>query len=198
MAIDLNITGNYLQNGVPISGGGGGGIHGFLTPTGMGVTAMILTSGTNTTVPASSTMYAYPIIMAKDYTFNSMQMYCQSLLAGSLARILVYSDLNSAPDTKLYESTNIDLSTTGTKTIINTMTFTKGTIYWMVLHCGNAGSPLSIRSMTSLTTIPIGYQSNNATYNLISKASVPLGSAPTTFGASSVSTLNAPLIALFQ
>jgi hypothetical protein len=179
-------------------GGGGGGVHGFLTPSGMGVTAMVITSGTNTAVPASNTMYAYPIIMAKDYTFNSMQMYCQSLLAGANARILIYSDLNSAPNTKLYESTTIDLSTTGTKTITNTMTFTKGTIYWMVLHCGNGGSPLSIRSMSALTTMPIGYQSNNATYNLISKSSIPLGSAPTTFGASSVSTLNAPLIALFQ
>lgn len=192
------INGNSVVGSGDLTVGGASGIHGFLTPSAMGVTAMVITSGTNTSVPVSSTMYAYPIIMAKDYTFNSMQIYCQSLLAGANARILIYSDLNSAPNTKLYESTTIDLSTTGTKTITNTMTFTKGTIYWMVLHCGNGGSPLLIRSMSALTTMPIGYQSNNATYNLISKSSIPLGSAPTTFGASSVSTLNAPLIALFQ
>jgi hypothetical protein len=180
------------------SGGGASGIHGFLTPSGMGVTAMVITAATNTATPFANTMYTYPIIMANDYTFNSMQIYCQASLAGGLARILIYSDLNSAPNSKIYESTNIDLSTTGTKTITNTMTFTKGTIYWMVLHFGSGGAPLLIRSMNALSTMPIGYRSNNAPYNLISKSSIPLGSAPTTFGASSVSTINAPLIALFQ
>ena len=180
------------------TGGGASGIHGFLTPSGMGVTAMVITAATNTATPFANTMYTYPIIMANDYTFNSMQIYCQASLAGGLARILIYSNLNSAPNSKIYESTNIDLSTTGTKTITNTMTFTKGTIYWMVLHFGSGGAPLLIRSMNALSTMPIGYQSNNAPYNLISKSSIPLGSAPTTFGASSVSTINAPLIALFQ
>jgi hypothetical protein len=180
------------------SGGGASGIHGFLTPSGMGVTAMVITAATNTATPFANTMYTYPIIMANDYTFNSMQIYCQASLPGGLARILIYSDLNSTPNSKIYESTDIDLSTTGTKTITNTMTFTKGTIYWMVLHFGSGGAPLLIRSMNALSTMPIGYRSNNAPYNLISKSSIPLGSAPTTFGASSVSTINAPLIALFQ
>jgi len=192
------INGSSVLGSGNLTVGGASGIHGFLSPSGMGVTAMVIFSSTNTTTPGTDTMYAYPIIMAKDYTFNSMQVYCQTALAGSLARILVYSDLNSSPDSKIYESTNIDFSTTGTKTITNTMTFTKGTIYWMVLHCGNGAAPLVIRSLSGLTTMPIGYQSNNAAYNLISKASVPLGSAPTTFGASSISTLNPPLIALFQ
>lgn len=183
------------------SGGGGGGasgIHGFLTQSTFGVTAILTNSGTNTATPASNTMYAYPIIMANDYTFNSMQMYCQAALVSGTCRILVYSNLNSNPDQKLYESATIDLSTTGTKTITNTMTFTKGTVYWLVLHAGAGGSPLSIRSISSLTQIAIGYRSNNAPYSLIQNtASVPLGSAPTTFGAYTPSSLNSPLIALF-
>lgn len=183
------------------SGGGGGasGIHGFLTQSTFGVTAILTNSGTNTATPSSNTMYAYPLIMANDYTFNSMEMYCQAALTSGDCRILVYSNLNSNPDQKLYESATINLSTTGTKTITNTMTFTKGTVYWLVLHAGVAGAPLSIRSINGLTQMATGYRSNNAPYATIQQtALVPLGSAPTTFGAYTPSSLNSPLIALFQ
>ena len=178
--------------------GGASGINGFLTQSTFGVTAILTNSGTNTATPASDTMYAYPIIMANNYTFNSMEMYCQTLLVGGNCRILIYSNLNSNPDQKIYESATIDLSTTGTKTITTTITFTKGTVYWLVYHSGTGSAPLSIRSISGLTQLSIGYRSNNATYGLIQQTSViPLGSAPTTFGTYIPSSLNSPLIALF-
>jgi hypothetical protein len=199
---DSTLNALNFYNGTAWSSGGGGGasgIHGFLTQSTFGVTAILTNSGTNTATPASNTMYTYPLIMANDYTFNSMQMYCQTALATGNCRILVYSNLNSNPDQKLYESATIDLSTTGTKTITNTMTFTKGTVYWLVLHAGTAGSPLSIRSINGLTQMATGYRSNNNPYATIQQtALVPLGSAPTTFGAYTPSSLNSPLIALFQ
>lgn len=184
------------------SGGGGGGgatgIHGFVTQSTFGVTAILTSSGTNTASPASDTLYTYPLIMVNDYTFNSIQIYCQSALVGGNCRILLYSNLNSNPDQKLYESTTIDLSTTGTKTITTTMTLTKGTVYWVVFHCGNGGAPLAVRSISSLTQLSLGYRSNNAPYALIQRnATAPLGSAPTTFGAYSPSSLNSPLVAFF-
>ena len=120
-------------------------------------------------------------------------------MAGSSCRVLLYSNLNSNPDQKLYESTTIDLSIIGTKTITTTMTLIKGTVYWVVFHCGLGGSPLSVRSISGLTQLSIGYRSNNAPYSLIQRIStVPLGSAPTTFGTYTPSSLNSPLIAFFQ
>lgn len=196
----INGTSVLGSGDLVVSGGGGAsGIHGFITQSTFGVTAILTNSGTNTATPASDTMYAYPLIMANNYTFNSMQIYCQTALTSGTCRILVYSNLNSNPDQKLYESATIDLSTTGTKTITNTMTFTKGTVYWLVLHAGLAGSPLSIRSISGLTQMVTGYRSNNAPYSTIQQNSVvPLGSAPITFGAYAPSSLNSPLIALFQ
>lgn len=181
-----------------VSGGGASGIHGFVTQSTFGVTAILTNSGTNTASPTSDTLYTYPLIMVNDYTFNSIEIYCQSALVGGNCRILLYSNLNSNPDQKLYESTTIDLSTTGTKTITTTMTLTKGTVYWVVFHCGNGGAPLAVRSISSLTQLSLGYRSNNAPYSLIQRnATAPLGSAPTTFGAYSPSSLNSPLVAFF-
>ena len=182
-----------------VGGSGATGIHGYLTQSTFGVTAILNNSGTNTATPVSDTMYAYPLIMVNDYTFNSIQIYCQTQLAGSSCRVLLYSNLNSNPDQKLYESTTIDLSTIGTKTVTTTMTLIKGTVYWVVFHCGLGGSPLSVRSISGLTQLSIGYRSNNAPYSLIQRTStVPLGSAPTTFGTYTPSSLNSPLIAFFQ
>lgn len=185
---------------VESAGGGGGsesGIHGFLAPNGMGVTGMLTNLSTGNLVPMSDTMYTYPLIMARNYTFNSIKIYCTTPLSGALCRVLIYSDLNSAPDSKIYESRDIDLSTAGIKTTLTTMTLDKGVIYWMVIHFGLAGSPLQIRSINNLTALVQGYRDNNSPYSLISSTAT-LGNAPSPAGAFNPSTSNMPLIALFQ
>jgi hypothetical protein len=99
---------------------------------------------------------------------------------GATFRALIYSNLNGLPNTKLFESTTIDGSTSGLKTITNTFNFVGGTTYWLCYHSGVSGAALvSINA--------------NATYSFAAKKTAgstafvnsyylnfALGSAPTT------------------
>jgi len=143
MAIDLNITGQYKVNGVPISGGGGlQGVH-ALVPLASGdqvaATLQSSTSGSGGSYTANR-LVAYPFIPNQSFTSSNLQITVTVLGAGALCRIAVYTDLNGNPDTSLFISSNLDCSTTGLKTATASINFVAGTTYWMALHGGTTAS----------------------------------------------------------
>jgi hypothetical protein len=119
-----------------ISGGSAIGIHALIKPLSGGIISQALTASTSNTGGTSNRMWLFPFIPANSFTISSLSLWVTTATAGSLFRVLIYSDNNGSPDAKLFESANIDGSTTGQKTITTTFTFNAGTTYWLCYHAG--------------------------------------------------------------
>ena len=175
------------------SGGGSSlsGIHSFVKPEpGRSTGALILPTIT-VTASTASRLIVYPYIPAQSITCSSLYIVITTLIAGSNTRILIYSSLNGLPDTKLYESANLDSSTTGVKTAITTQTFNAGTTYWIGVHT-SANQSMSAISLAGTLNISLsGASASNAVYITPS-----FGSAPTTFGTPTYFSGNVQLVGI--
>jgi hypothetical protein len=162
-------------------GGGGGGIHGAMIRSGVATTYIV---NSLTSYSATSTtnlrLAAVPFIPIKTFTTASFYINVGTSQVAAIARILIYSELNGLPDQKLYESSNLDLSSAGIKTATTSFTFTAGTTYFVCTHTqGTAG--VTHIPVTSLMPISIGGISTPTTF-FSSTVSWAIGFAPTTFG----------------
>jgi hypothetical protein len=174
MAVDINISGQYLQNGVPI-GGGGGGSH---TPfkfnsylSNLATSAAVNGTSIGNFSMSANQCIAYPYIPKFSFTANGFYINVPVGVAGNLGRILVYEDDNGVPTTKIFESANLDLSTNGVKTAATTFSFVEGNIYWLAFHCNavpsGSISGISVANAISfsfLTITPITALSRNVTF----------------------------------
>lgn len=175
MAVDINITGQYLQNGVPI-GGGASGIHALLKPISGRRISNALTSSSVGNQFTTSRLCLYPFFPANTFTISEILMSCNILGAGSLCRLLIYSDNNGFPDAKLYESADLNLSTTGFKIAMTTFTFNAGTTYWLGFHGGAITANVVCNNLAAVYQMAQSGSSPNGVngYNI----NAALGSAP--------------------
>ena len=108
----------------------------------------------------------YPYVPANNLTSSAFYINVSTALAGSNAKILIYSDNNGYPGNLLYASTNLDTSTTGIKstsadipaTVIN---FTRGETYWIALWTSAAITVSGIAVANSVSTFISGVTSYN-------------------------------------
>jgi len=129
--------------------GPGGGLHIPTKPiTGFAYTNAIAL-GTNTWGIGSGTTYLSLFMPINTITVSALSVECTAAGAGAAIKILIYSDVNGKPTTKLIESTSLDFSTTGKKTFTTSYIFSAGTTYW-VGYIGNSFSG-SMRSFTAAT-----------------------------------------------
>ena len=177
---------------------GGGGVH-VLTKPISGRTYNLRTTGTNggisSTTPANVIVLC-PFIPANTLTVSSLQMSVTTLTVGGLIRILVYSDLNGVPSSKLIESTSLDCSTTGTKTYTASYTFTAGTVYWLGYYANAALNNVSTVPGVELTPIS-GLAGSFGAANITVTVSTTFPTAPSTLGTTTAglfSALNINLI----
>jgi hypothetical protein len=180
-------------NGTTILGSGnlvagGGGVHILIKPV-SGRTYNAKTTSTygatGTSLPLN-TIRLNPFIPANSLTVSNLQININTAFVGALARILIYSDSNGVPDSKLLESTSIDVSTTGVKTYTASFTFTAGTTYW--LGCYSNITLPNISQYQSVEGIPISTNTFESPFGSVSAAATfptapsPLGTAtPSTF-----------------
>lgn len=156
-----------IINGIELKSGG---IHTQRTPQ-SGMATSAATAVSTTTVFSSNIsqlVVAYPYIPYQNISYSSLYINVATPSAGSLVRVLIYSNLNSLPYNKLFESSNLDCSTGGKKTINTSGTFIAGTTYWLGIH-GNS-TPCSLSAIRSTDTIPIGYSGTNI-YNCVQATS---------------------------
>jgi hypothetical protein len=167
---------SILGSGDLVVSGGGGGIHAVVKPsTGQAVSASLTGATLNTTFGTANRLTAQPFIPANTFTSANLYINVSSFGLGALARILIYSDLNGIPNTKLYESANLDCSTNGIKTATTTFTFTAGTTYWICTHA-SSGSGFTSFTPAGVISIIISGTSNITSYIY----TYTFGSAPTT------------------
>jgi hypothetical protein len=178
-------VGNAVTVNVPGSAGGGG-VHVLLTPISNQQYSSRLNSigGFSTGSAPSNTIVLYPFIPAKSLTIKNLVINVAGAVVGGLSRVVIYSDLNGVPTTKLLESTSFDASTTGDKTYTVSFTFTAGTTYWLGCY-SNLSIPLVIMEYSQC--IPISSVSLYQGYPTASIATTfPL--APTTLGSVTLTT----------
>jgi hypothetical protein len=164
------------------SGGGGGGFHVPIKPrTGAGYSNNT-TSGVTTFGNSANILYLLPFIPANTLTITSAAIQVTTAGAGITMKILVYSDVNGLPTTKLLESSLLDISTIGFKTFTTSYTFNAGTTYWIATIASGASGVIASHS----NFMPIGVStSSNATFNAFSQGGISLASIPATLSLTS-------------
>lgn len=191
------INGNSLigSGDITISSSGLKGIHTIIPLTQNQVTnAAINGTGTTSVSYVANRVYAYPYIPNVSFTSSSFVINVGGAVAGSLCRIAIYSDLNSAPNSQLYVSTDIDCSTAGIKTISTTFNFVAGTTYWLVFHGNATVNSLSHIPIASL--IPISSTSNGVVVSSYIKTSIYTNGTPNPFGTVTNANTAVPLIGI--
>ncbi len=178
-------SGNAVTVNVPGSAGGGG-VHVLLTPISNQQYSSRLNSlgGFTTGSPPSNTIVLYPFIPAKSLTIKSLVINVGGAGVGGLSRVVIYSDLNGVPTTKLLESTSFDASTTGDKTYTVSFTFTAGTTYWLGCY---SNSSISLVILEYSQCIPISSINFYQGYPTVSIATT-FPNAPTTLGTVTLTT----------
>jgi hypothetical protein len=128
---------------------------------------------------SSSRLEVYPFTPNKTLNNCSLTINVTTLGVGVLARIVIYSDLDSFPNTKLYESTDINCSTTGDKVLLANFTFNAGTTYWIGFYTNGVAT---FRAMPISALIPLfSPTSGSSPIVAWARVSTPLGTAPSTF-----------------
>jgi hypothetical protein len=194
------LIGNTLN--IPqYSGGGGGGasgIHTQLLPGGSlfgGVeTSNAITFPQTATYTTQANQMAYfPYIPNNTFTATSLAFNVTNAIATSKAKLCIYShDGFNGPQTKLYESTEIDLSTSGSKTISVSFAFTKGTVYWFGLYTNIFNSQITALGAGSGGGLSIGFVGTTSILAW-AQVSITYPTAPTTAGVNTFVS-QAPLI----
>jgi len=182
---------------IPQYGGGGAsglkGVHTLLPLSFNQSTSAIITTPANLSNVGltANRLVLYPFIPANSFTAETMFINCTTLLSGANARILIYSDLNGSPNSKLMESTDLSLSTTGQKSYVSFFDFVAGTTYWLGVHASTGGS---ITHMAASSIMPIYNFGINVYVNYF--VNVALGSAPATITSKTPNTTNTPFIGM--
>ena len=176
---------------------GGGGIHALLNPgSGFVVSNNFSGAGFASTLQIPNRIVLSPFIPGKPFTSSNFLIRVFGNVAPlTFSKILVYSDLNGRPDTLLYESTDLDCSTTGTKTVLNSFSFTAGQIYWLGYW---SNSNPQIFTMAASNMYCLRNQGAIPNPGNIVSVTITYGSAPTTLTGTSESLNTMPFIGITQ
>lgn len=128
---------SVLGSGDLTVGGGGGGIMAIVGPSsmygGQWISNMITAGGQTNITYNQNQVYYFPFFPAVTLDATQLQFNLSSgAVAGALARVGIYDNnpTSNIPNRKQFESSDLDMSTTGLKTITFSYTFEAGTLYW--------------------------------------------------------------------
>jgi hypothetical protein len=186
--------GSLLGSGnLTISGGGGlSGIHAVIKPkTGTAILPIVNGNNTTTITANNGRLIAYPFIPATSFTSTGLSINVLVLIAGGLARVSIYDDLNGAPNALLVTSANLDCSTGGLKTFSNSFNFVAGTTYWLCTHFNNG---CQVSAITTASMLPVASSPVASTLSFGYYQMIAFGTTPNPFTGTTPNTANSPLI----
>lgn len=179
---------------IPQYSGGLQGVHTLVgTISGSVVSNNLSVTALSSTAQTTNRIILSPFIPSKTFTSSNLIIRVFVAVASSLSKILIYSDVNGTPTTKLYESTDLDCSTTGTKTATTSFTFTAGTTYWLGFWSNSTPTIYTIPQANMITI-----RSNGAVpspSNIVSVVST-YGTAPTTLSGTVESASAMPFVGI--
>lgn len=177
---------SVLGNGdLTISGGGGlKGLYNVLPPqVGQTVTNRLYGTSTSFNTYSNNVIRLHPYVSSNTITTASISMQVLTSQVGAQGRILIYSNVNSKPSSKLYESATLVFSTSGIKTATIAFTFTAGETYWIGFQNSLSVTSATISSVLSANLFPfLGSPTANSGYIGYETTAYIFGSAPTTMG----------------
>jgi hypothetical protein len=163
------------------------GVHSIVPMASGDVTYNGLAANTSATNQTGLVVRVAPYIPAQSITTSNLFINVTTATAGSLCTIVIYSDLNGLPNTRLFESADLDCSTLGLKTATTSFSFVAGTRYWLGIKTnGTAASRLHLTSISSLTLNMVGSATNIA----FQRTGITYASpAPSPFGTPALTTV---------
>jgi|TARA_R100000084_G_scaffold35801_2_gene14335 hypothetical protein len=144
---------------------------------------------------SNNNFYAYPFLMPKDGTLESITMQVSTAGdSGDEIAVAIYpSDANGDPggESAILRKTDVDVSSTGYKTVtsISSPTVTGGDIYWFALTPKFGTFPGTCKMKTSIGGIPnlsgriVGGSSNTTPFSGVSRWGTFSGDPPASIGA---------------
>ena len=185
-----SINGNDILGSGNLVVGGLAGVHALLPLTsGSAIVIQVNGTGITTVATINNRLYAIPFISARTFTTSNLYLNVSVSGVGVSGRILIYSDLNGKPNTKLYESASLDCSTIGTKTATTSFTFSAGVTYWVCTYF-NGNATVSSYSLAGLMNIAAAGNSLASSYFV----SATFPSAPSPFGNPNSASTNLPAV----
>jgi hypothetical protein len=155
------------------------GVHSIVPMASGDVTFNGITANIGTAGQSGNSIRLTPYIPAQSITTSNLYINVTTATAGSLCTIVVYSDLNGVPNNRLYESADLDCSTTGLKTATTSFSFVAGTRYWIGIK---TNATISTRAgFTTASSLPLSanvsstFISYQKTITYSSPAPNPLG-----------------------
>jgi len=140
-------------------------------------TSNLINTGSPATITgAVDRIVLTPYIPATEVNSQNLSIFVQSNASPStLCRILVYSDNNGYAKDKIFESANLDLSTTGIKTVLASITFEVGKWYWLgiitnytlfpAISAAGAGQVLNTYQLSGTAGMAYAVQGYTSTYS---------------------------------
>ena len=134
---NVTITGTFPNQTIAASGGGGGGntvaTHILSNPQSLFYYSNALTNNTLISgIKTANSLHLTNFTPAYNLTINTFLIEVTTIDAVGLGKVVIYSNLNGLPNTKLLESVSVSSATLGVKTITGfTFTFTAGVTYWI-------------------------------------------------------------------
>lgn len=169
------------------------GAHTLTLPPSGQVTSFLLNGDALINFTGSGNrLYVAPYIPASTITCSSLYISISTAVAASLAKIVIYSDNNGVPGTKIYESASFDCASTGQKIAITSQTFTAGITYWIGVH-SSSNQSYSAAPLSSL--IALSMIGSNVPATLCFTTS-PFGTAPSSFGTPVYANAPAPFVGI--
>jgi len=189
---DTDLKSLYQYNGTSWLPIGYSGVHALVKPSvGSSVSVSVTSTALSAQAQTANRLIVSPFIPSQTITCASLYINVATLVAGSNAQILIYSNLNGKPDTKIYQSANLDCSTAGNKIATTTQTFEAGNTYWIGVHT-SATQSLTVISVANLLPIFITSTTQVSSFFI----TPTFGSAPTTFGTPSNNSATIPYVGI--
>jgi hypothetical protein len=175
--------------GVTEGGRGGGGVHQLTKPISNVRYSSRLNAGGvySTSAGPPNEIRLAPFIPANSITIKNLIGRVNGGVTNGLFRLLVYSDLNGVPSSKLIETTDLNGNTYGDSTYIVSFTFTAGTTYWLGAYTNLTGINIAIYS--DAQSVSLGAESGFRDY-LSRVITATYSKAPATLGATTLSVSN--------
>ena len=188
----LNSKQAKLVSGTNIKTINGSSVLGSGNLTSGGISSVIpLASGQYTYIQAtagppsnssaySNSIYLQPYIPAQSYTCDIIVLHVNTGQSGGLGKIGIYDHVNGLPENLIYESANIDCSTSGVKSLTTNFDFVAGEMYWIASNFNVVS--ISIKQVNTYARMPINTLGYTASPSYSFRKLQTFGSFPNPIG----------------
>ena len=151
----INGTSVLGSGDLAISGGGGATATQVLTEPRTGIYYSIGSGfSTNLTVITSGVLLLTAFTPGHDFQIDAISFVTvQTAAAGGLLKLVIYSNSNGQPGTKLFESATVSADTTGNKLLTGlSFTFNANETYWISTV---SNSSINLRALNTFNAYPV-------------------------------------------